>query len=91
MTGVDFRVFGTSGSMGYVAPKYLRSDSKVTQGYKKSGIANETGIFTFYRSIFVSVDPRLLCNLYEPWTCSFQPVVCMWDLAQPEGPGSHMK
>ncbi len=63
---------------------------------RKQGITRETLIFYYYDGIFIrisidSMNPSLLCNLYEPWTYNFHPLNCMGKLAHPEGPGSHIK
>ncbi len=43
--------------------------------------------FSFITTNPQSMNPRLLCDLYEPWTCMFHPLATMTILAHPEGSG----
>ena len=38
-----------------------------------------------------SMNPRLPCDLYEPWTCIFHPLTHMAIQVHPEGSGVHKK
>ncbi len=71
-------------------------DPKV--GIKTIGDRTGDGDFYFKGTFFIkistnpeSMNPRLLCDLYEPWTYIFHPLTSMEMLAHPEGSGSHMK
>ena len=39
----------------------------------------------------VSMNPRLLCDLYEHWICRVHPLTCIENLAHPKGSGLHIQ
>ena len=96
-----FRTFCVEWYHSFCAISLLNALKQASKSaLKLSGIAQETGIFTFFFfyiffiNIWInpeSINPRLPCDLYEPWTCIFHPLTPMAIQAHPEGSGLHIK